>query len=309
MPIRPRALPPNGTIGLVSPASPLTKDKVDNFEEGIANLKKLGYRIVLGKFVYNNNYYLAGTDKQRAYDLMDMFGNPAIDAIICSRGGYGAERLMEHIDIDFIKNNPKIFVGYSNISFLLNTFYQYADIITFHGPMVMNFTSNKPCFNLECLHRTITNEIYSGIVPQPIPDKPYTLVPGKAIGRLIGGNLSTIMSTIGTEFEIDTHDKIFFIEEVDEESYKIDKALTTLKNSHKLDCCAGFIIGDFTDCKASYDRTFHEVISEFIEPLGKPAITGFKAGHGLYNITLPIGALIEIDSTLGLITVMESVVC
>jgi muramoyltetrapeptide carboxypeptidase len=309
MPLIPRSLPQYGTIGIVSPAGPLTKDNVASFEEGVANLRGLGYQIILGKFTYFNNCYFAGTDEQRACDLIDMFSNPDIDAIICSRGGYGAERILEYLDFDIIRQNPKIFVGYSNITFLLNIFYQYAGFITFHGPMVKDFNSNKPDFNLEYLVNIVSGKTDSGLMPQAISRKFNSLVAGISKGRLIGGNLTTLISTLGTKYEIDTHNKILFIEDIDEQAYRIDRMLTILKNSHKLECCAGFIIGDFTDCKDSYRRSFHDVISEFIEPLGKPAITGFKAGHGLYNITLPIGAMVEIDSSRGLVSILEPVVC
>lgn len=308
MPVIPKALPSQGTIGIVSPASPLTKQKIIDFDKGILKLQSLGYKVILGEHVYYSNYYLAGSDKERAYDLMNMFCNPDIDAIICSRGGYGCVRLIDYIDIEIIKKNPKIFAGYSDITFLLNLFFEFAELITFHSPMIMNLNPNKPDFNLECLIKTISDGIYPGIIQQP-ENCANTFIPGIAVSRLIGGNLSTIVSTIGSKYEINTQNKILFIEEVEEETYKIDKMLTILKNTNKLGCCTGFIIGDFVDCNYSYCKSCYDVIKEFIEPLGKPTIMNFRAGHGYYNTTLPIGALIKLDAGSCSITVLDPVIC
>ncbi len=308
MKLRPQALKPGNIIGVISPASPITKDNVDSFEEGLIRLKGLGYKILLGKHTYYNNGYLAGTDKQRAYDLMEMFNNKDVSAIICSRGGYGTERLINNIDLDVVVKNPKIFIGYSNITFLLNVFSQYADIITFHGPTVKDIGTDTEGYNVNFLINTITLQKNTYRISPSTCSKFISLVSGKCTGILMGGNLTTLISSIGTCYEVDTKGKILLLEDVNESAYRIDRMLTILKSSGKLDDCSGIIIGDFTNCENSYGRSVFDVLNDILVPLGKPAIYNVPAGHGHYNVTLPIGARIELDSISRTITVLESVV-
>lgn len=308
MKLRPQALNPGSIIGVISPASPITKDNIDSFEDGLIKLKRLGYKIILGKHTYYNYGYLAGTDKQRAYDLMEMFNNKDVSAIICSRGGYGTERLISNIDLDVVIKNPKIFIGYSNITFLLNVFSQYADIITFHGPMVKDIGTDITGYNVNFLIKTIALQKDTYRISPSTCSKFMSLVPGKCTGTLIGGNLTTFISSLGTRYEIDTTGKILLLEDVGESAYRIDRMLTILKNLGKLDDCSGIIIGDFVNCEESYGRSVFDVFNDILVPLGKPTIYNVPVGHGHYNVTMPIGAKIELDAISRTITVLEPVV-
>lgn len=308
MSIKPSALKKGGCIGIISPAGPITKEHLLDFEASLLKLKKLGYKIVLGRYAYNNCGYLAGTDNQRASDVVNMFRNKAIDAIFCSRGGYGSERIINYIDLELIKNNPKIFVGYSNITFLLNIFYQTCGFITFHGPMVKDFSHDDTNCNLNNMLATITSMKNLYEIHSINSSKHKNLISDKVRGILVGGNLCTLISTLGTNYEIDTKDKILFIEDIDESAYSVDRMLTQLKNAGKLDTCAGFIIGEFTKCEDSSGRTVNDVIRNILKPLAKPIIYNTQAGHGIFNVTLPIGAEIEMNPKNNMITVLESVV-
>lgn len=309
MPIKPKALQKGDSIGVISPAGPITKESISDFEFGLVKLKKLGFRVVLGRHTYFNYGYLAGKDTQRAYDLIDMFRNKDIKAIICSRGGYGTERLVDFLDLEVIKNNPKIFVGYSNISILLNLFFSHANLITFHGPMIKEFGPECLDFNINCLFDTISQvrEKYD-IVPVSF-NKSTSTSQQKASGKLVGGNLSTIIGLLGTRYEIDTKGNILFLEDIDEPAYSVDRMLTHLKNSGKLNECSGFIVGDFTNCDDSNEKGVYEVIRETLNRLGKPVLYNVRSGHGRYNTTLPIGANVEINCLPGIISVLEPVVC
>ncbi len=306
--VRPKALLPGGTIGVVSPAGPINLEGLSALERGMFRLKKLGYEVVPGHYVYSRKGYLAGTDRQRAYDLMRMFSDRRIDAVFCSRGGYGVERIIDYIDFDTIMTNPKIFVGYSNITLLLNLLSQKINMITFHGPMVKEFCTGDRGRNLGTLVKTISCPTdFQGILPITC-GKYRTLVPGICCGRLTGGNLSTIISSLGTGFEIDTDEKILFLEDVNEPAYVVDRMLTHLKNAGKFDRCLGIVLGEFTNCENSDGISVEETLRQNLLQLGRPLISGVSAGHGLYNTTLPIGALAELNAVSGTLTIIEPVV-
>ncbi len=306
--VKPKALQPGGTIGVISPAGPINVESLHSLEKGLYWLKKLGYEVVPGHYVYSRNGYLSGTDRQRAYDLMRMFSDKKIDAIFCSRGGYGAERIIDYIDLEVIINNPKIFVGYSNITILLNLLSRKTNMITFHGPMVKEFCSSDRGRNLGTLMKTVSCPTDFHEVLPIACGKYRTLVPGICCGKLTGGNLSTIISSLGTDFEIDTDGKILFLEDVNEPAYVVDRMLTHLKNARKFDRCLGIVLGEFSDCEDSDGISVEETLRQNLLQLGRPAISGVNAGHGLYNITLPIGALAELNAVNGRLTIVESVV-
>lgn len=302
---KPSALKPGDTIGIVSPASPIQEKHLETFQRGIDLLKESGYNILLGKHVFDNNGYLAGEDRDRAGDINEMFADSSVKAIICSRGGYGCERIIDYLDLSIIRSNPKIFIGYSNISYLLNIFVQHADLITFHGPMVINLSSNQ--YNIKNLLNTITLNRSVHILNK-IPCSSYYRTNSKASGIIIGGNLSTFIGSIGTKYEIDTSNRILFIEEINEEAYSIDRLLTHLNNSGKLKSCSGFILGDFTDCSDSNRISCFDVLSEVLFPLDKPAIYSFRSGHGTIKTTIPFGANAEIDAKNGFVKIVEDII-
>ena len=306
--IKPKALRPGDTIGIISPASPIEEKYKDSFEKGVNVLRKLGYNVKIGSQALKQNGYLAGSDEQRASDLMEMFVDKNVNAIICSRGGYGSERLLRYLDFETIAKNPKIFAGYSNISILLNIFSQYAGFITFHSPMIINFGDSSDEYNTKNLINTISLYQSKFILGKKAEGKGQSKYHYKASGQLFGGNLATIIGTIGTKYEIKTENSILFIEEVSEQTYSIDRMLTLLKNAGKLESCNGFILGDFTDCIDSSGKTVRDVINDIIIPLGKPVILSFRCGHGPVKATLPFGTTVEINTRTGIVTALEPVI-
>lgn len=294
------------TIGLISPASPEKPDVIKNAENF---LKQLGFNIKEGKHIFDKWGYLAGSDKDRAKDLEDMFLDRDVDMILCVRGGYGSMRALPYINFDIVRDNPKIFVGFSDITPLLNIMAQRFGLITFHGPMGSSNLSDEATFN------SFMNVLSEGYKPLTIKNPEgidsRTLIPGSADGILAGGNLGLLCDTLGTEYEPDTKGKILFIEEVQEEPYRIDRMLTQLLLAGKLQSCRGFILGQFTNCSLPhYERslTLGEIIEDRILVLNKPTLSNFMSGHSYPRLTLPIGAHIHLDCHTGTISTLEPVV-
>ncbi|MGL5150409.1 MAG: S66 peptidase family protein [Clostridium sp.] len=292
-------------IGVVAPASPHERkyitNKIDTFEH-------LGYNIIESKHLYDINGYLCGDDKDRANDLNSMFSNNDIDAIVCFRGGYGSIRMAEFLDLNLIKNNPKIFCGYSDITLLLNYISEACKFPTFHGPMVnsdFDDTITKGSF-LNLLKNNNSNYIYNlnnFIGCDQINTNNFS-------GKLVGGNLSIICSTIGTPYEINLDNNILLIEEINEAPYVIDRLLSQLIYSQKLSKCTGIILGHFTDCGLNdYSRSFSvdEVISNRLFPLNIPIIKNFPFGHDYPNLVLPIGTTINYDHTSKILKIISDI--
>jgi muramoyltetrapeptide carboxypeptidase len=295
------------TIGVIAPASP--EDQLI-IEEKLSVLKDLGFKIKEGKHLYARKGFLAGEDILRAEDIMSMFSDENVDAILCFRGGYGTMRLLPYLNLDIVKRNPKVFMGFSDITTLLNIFYKELGLITFHGPMVNS--DLKDCYTLESMLLTLME----GDHPYTICNPPHTPLVYRnfhlpIIGRVIGGNLTLLCSTLGTKYEINTEDKILFLEEVEEPPYKVDRMLTQLILSGKLQCCKAVLLGQFTDCTLPhYQRslTLEQVIEDRIFSLGLPTCTNFMSGHGSPKLTLPIGAKIALEPNNNSIRVLEKVV-
>lgn len=297
-------LNPGDTIGLISPSSPAKENEI---ELGIKFFKDKGFNVKVGKNIYNKIGYLAGSDLERAEDVMSMFLDSSVKMILCIRGGYGVIRTLPYLNFDIIKNNPKLFIGFSDITTYLNIFYNKCGFVTFHGPML---NSNFDDITINHLLYTLTNGYIPYTITNPSAFPTTTNFDSSVTGILVGGNLSTICSTLGTDYEIDTNNKILFLEEVNEEPYSIDKMFTQLLLCNKLNCCKGIILGQFTKCSLPhYERslTLSEVISDRILSLNKPTIMNFMSGHGYPKLTLPIGANIRMNST-GSIDVLNGVV-
>lgn len=293
------------TIGIISPAGPLPYDEIQN---GIAVIRNLGFNVKEGNHIYDKNGYLAGSDIHRAKDLMDMFPDDEVKMILCIRGGYGCMRLLPFINFDIIGNNPKIFAGFSDITVFLNAINKFCGFITFHSPMCNSDFSHEETL------KSFLCTIMEGASPYTIKNpKDYELVSfsnENAVGKLIGGNLSLICSLIGTPYEIEFENNILFIEEINESPYKIDRMLTQLILSGRLQKCAGIILGQFTKCTLPhYERSFtlDEVINDRVLSLNKPTLSNFMSGHGYPKLTLPIGAQIEMDCKNKIIKVLNPV--
>ena len=289
--MKPKRLEKGNTIGIIAPASPA--NSFNKVELTVKKLEELGFKIVLGDSCYKKHGFLSGEDEIRARDFNSFFGNKDIDAIFCLRGGYGSNRIADMVDYSLIKKNSKIFLGFSDITYLLNSIYKNSNLITFHGPMIAagDFLND---FNFDFLMRVLQGNI------QSIKLNLTPIVSGQAEGRVIGGNLSIIASMIGTKFEPKFDDNILIIEEVAEEPYKIDRLLYQLKFSNVFKRVKAVILGDFTDCEAKESDkslSLKEVLIGFFSNLNIPVYWGANLGHGEKRMTIPIGinAMIKDD--------------
>lgn len=305
---KPRALKFGDTIGLVAPASFASEDKIG---KSIETIEEMGFKIKIGKSIYEKHGYLSGKDEIRAKDINEMFKDPDVDGIICLRGGYGTPRILDLLDYNIIKENPKVFVGYSDITALHIVFNQICDLITFHGPMVSSdMIGNFQEFSKKSLFKSIMENEVIGLIGNPPGEEVIKINGGVVEGTIIGGNLSLIADTIGTAYEIDTKGKILLIEEVGEEPYSIDRMLNQLRLSGKLEDAIGIILGDFNDCdpKRHYENSLSlkQVIEDYMKPLNKPCIYNFQSGHCNPIITLPLGINTRLDGDKGEVYMLAS---
>jgi len=294
------------TIGLISPASP---ENFEAIQKGILFLKNQGFNIIEGNHLYDKWGYLAGTDKDRATDVMEMFENKKVDMILCIRGGYGSSRILPYLDYDVIKKNPKIFAGFSDITVFLNSFYEKCKLTTFHSPMGTSDLEDIETF--KSFMFTFMEGYKPYTIENPSEFATKCIVSGIACGNLIGGNLGLLCNSLGTPYEIDMKDKILFIEEVSEAPYRVDRILTQLLLAKKLQQCKGIILGQFKDCDLPhYERslTLEEVLRDRLYNLDIPMFSGLCSGHDYPKLTLPIGARVSMDAEAGVIHVMEAVV-
>lgn len=293
-------------IGIISPSSPPNQD---NLEKSFAFLEELGLKWKLGKNVRNVNGYLAGTDEERLQDLHDMFADPEIKGIICAGGGFGSARYTDKIDLQLMKENPKVFWGFSDITFLHTAMGLYSDIVTFHGPMLAS------CVGKESFHELSAKMFGQLFEPMELHyteeiSPLETIIGGVATAELVGGNLSLIASGIGTKFEIDTKDKLLFIEDVDEEPYRVDGMLNQLRMAGKLKDAAGIVVGDFSKAeskKQKESQTLAEVFEHYLGDLGKPVVSGFKIGHCEPHFAIPLGVEAKLDADQKTLTILPGV--
>ncbi|SKA86537.1 muramoyltetrapeptide carboxypeptidase [Caloramator quimbayensis] len=288
--IKPDRLKKGDKIGVVAPASPVfEKDKIDM---GVKMLKEQGFDVVLGDSCFKKYGFLAGNDYIRAKDINDFFKNDEIDAIICLRGGYGSIRILDMIDYETIKNNPKIFCGYSDITAFHLAIYKYTSLITFHGPMICDiaeFDEFTIKSFIDCLSGNINDKSYSlGILRGKDKD---------VEGRIFGGNLSLICSLIGTPYENNYENKILFIEDIGEEPYKVDRMLNHLRLRGVFENIKAIILGQFTDCSPKDEEkslSLNIVFEDFFSNIKVPVYYGLLAGHDKNKITIPLNTNIKI---------------
>lgn len=293
--IKPTRLRPGEVIGVVAPASPM---KPELLEQGVRYLEGLGYRVKLGKFVYRETGYLAGSDRERSRDLNAMFRDRQVRAIICVRGGYGTPRLLHLLDYDAIRNQPKIFVGYSDITALQLAIFRRTGLITFSGPMVAaDMGRGIDPFTEAQFWRMITEPVPYGDL-QPQQDRPFAAITtGRVRGRLLGGCLSLVATVAGTAFMPAVHKSIFFLEEIGEEIYRIDRYLVHLRELGVFAKIGGFVLGQVLDCEAKNGAPslrLEDLMQDFIRPLGVPALMNLEYGHAGRKHTMPIGASAEL---------------
>jgi muramoyltetrapeptide carboxypeptidase len=296
--IKPEKLKQGEVIGMISPSSPVSdRGKLD---AGVSYFEKMGYRVKVGKNVMKERGYLAGTDEERVEDIHNMFLNEDVKLIICLRGGYGASRLLDKIDYGIIKNNPKIFCGYSDITVLQNAFFHKTGLVTFAGPMAgVDFYKDISEFTAENFWKSVTSSEPIK-VNYPGKERLSSYRRGIAEGRLIGGNLSLFSSLIGTEYLPVAEDTILLLEEVGEAPYRIDRMLNQLRLSGYLGKINGMILASFTDCIETDPQrkslTLKEVLGDyFINNLNVPVVYNLNHGHVNNNLTIPIGVRVRIN--------------
>ncbi len=309
--LKPDRLKSGDVIGIISPAS--LPDDLSVIDRGIAYLEKLGYRVEIGKNVGKQEGYLAGTDSERLADLHDMFKNKNIKAIFTLRGGYGSTRLLDKIDYKLIQNNPKIFVGSSDINALQWAFFTKCGLITFSGPMVaVDFVDEIDPFTEELFWRMITSNKKIGKLQNPKGEKFYVLTKGKNQGKILGGNLTLLTSLLGTEYFPQLKDSILILEDINEAPYRIDRMLNQLRLAKVFNQIKGVILGDFINCfetdpdKKSF--TLNEVILYYFKKMRIPVIYNVRFGHIKEKITIPLGIKCIINSSNSTIELPESAV-
>jgi muramoyltetrapeptide carboxypeptidase len=319
--IKPERLNFGDTVGIVAPASP--PPDPTSIDRGIAGLENLGFKTKLGRNLRRRRGFLAGTDRERAGDLMEMFVEPKVKAILCLRGGYGTGRLLSRLDYRMIGRNPRIFVGFSDITALHCALLTQAGLISFNGPM-LNSTLAQPAtpeFTLHGFLRTLMHASAPGSICQGLTQKAVAVLRrGKASGPLLGGNLSLLCTTLGTPYQPPFKERILFLEDVDEVPFRFDRMLTHLMNAGVLQQVAGVAVGINANCverrrpddgttgKPEYRQTVEDVLKERLRPLGVPVVMGLPFGHISGIATLPFGVRATLDGNKGDLIITEPAV-
>ena len=313
--IKPPRLKEGDTIGLIAPGSYIDESEL---EDSISNLEDMGFKTYHTDNILERYGYLAGTDKNRIDDVNHMFENKEVAGIVCARGGYGCNRILPDLDYELIRTNPKVLVGYSDITSLLYGIYSQTGLITFHGPVgISTFNDYSVNYLEDMIMKDSTGLELVSADESPEKDNDaysiYTISNGKAEGELVGGNLSIIASLLGTPYDVDYKGKILYLEDIGEEPYRIDRMLTELLLAGKLGEVNGIALGVFVDCevkkrKPSFEEslTLKEVLIDRLAGLGVPVIYGLSFGHISSKFTLPFGTRAELDTYKQTITMLES---
>ena len=283
-PIRPPRLRPGDTIGVVAPAGPFERKL---FSQGLSTLEAMGFQIRVPKEIFEKTGYLAGDDAHRAQLVNRLFKDPAIHAIVCARGGFGSLRILPRLDFDAIRENPKIFMGFSDITALLTAITTLGGLVSFHGPVVTTLANA-----LKNTRDALSAAILSDAPLQVQSANGVVIRAGRAQGPVIGGNLTTLCHLLGTPFEARFKNHILLLEDRGEALYRIDRMLFQMKLAGCFEGIAGLVLGSFEGC-GSLDDVF-QVFEEHFKDIPVPILAGFDVGHGEQNLTIPIG----LDATL-----------
>jgi muramoyltetrapeptide carboxypeptidase len=322
--IKPIALRRGDAIGVVTPAGPVDRERM---ERALARVRGRGFRIKTYGDIFRSRGYLAGDDATRAAELMAAFADPEISTVWCARGGYGVVRILNRLDFEVIRRNPKVFIGFSDITLLHIAIQQRTGLITFHAPNLQDGfgkPDDMPAANEAALWRAVlaADEQPAGV---PNSDRSYAfdfsridnkvdlrpIAAGVATGRLLGGNLAVICGVMGTPFEIETAGRVLFLEDISERVYRIDRYLSQLRLAGKLAAVAGILLGDFSyeaGEKGDEPSDILALFKEYLGGLGVPVLAGFPAGHERFNLALPMGGLVKFDSDARQVTVLEDCV-
>ena len=309
--VKPKRLKKGDVIGIISPSS--SPEDLFRINKGVSYLESLGYKVKVGKNVGHYHGYLAGTDEERVNDLHNMFADKNVNAIICVRGGYGSPRLLDKIDFKIIAHNPKIFVGYSDITALQMAFLMKTGLLTFAGPMLaVDFYNSVSPYTEEMFWALVTSNKKFGRIKLPENEKTFTIVKGSAKGRMVGGNLATLASLIGSKYFPDMKNRLLLLEEVSEAPYRIDRMFNQLKLAGIFNTISGLILGAFIDCieldPEKKTLSLGEVVSDYVDKLKIPIVYNFTHGHLKDNVTVPMGANIKLNASRSIIEISESVV-
>ncbi len=303
--LRPHALREGDLVGLITPSAYVSDP--DRLALAEATVKYFGLRARIGKHVGERTGYLAGSVEERLEDLHAMFRDPEVKAVFAIRGGYGSAQLLDRIDYDLIARNPKIFLGFSDITAMHLAIGKRTGLVTFHGPVVL---SGFSAYTQSWFRKAMFSNEPLGVVTNP-PEanqlRPAhtlrTVRPGRARGPLVGGNLTLISTTMGTPFEIETRGRLVFIEDVGEEPYRMDRMLTQLRLAGKFDGVAGVIVGECHECtprefQPSFESTFSlgEIVDRILGKLNVPVLAGLTFGHTDDQVTLPEGVMATLDA-------------
>ena len=307
----PEPLKQGDKVFLVCTSSPIFEEDIEKCKKIV---KELGFEAVLGESLFGNiGGYMAGTPEIRIKDLHRAFADDEIKGVFCVKGGFSASQLLDKLDYELIKNNPKVFVGYSDVTNLNIVLNQKCNLGTFHGPMIksnmfcdFNDFTKKSFLNVLNRKKSEKWEFENPIDEKTGVEKEISLLykkdfeNKKITGELTGGNLSIIVTTLGTDYEIDTKGKIFFIEEIEEEISRIDRMMTHLKYAGKFEDCNAVLLGNFSECKNTYGENYElmDFLKDFFKDYEKPVIYGLESGHEKPDlVTMPLGAkcVVEIN--------------
>jgi muramoyltetrapeptide carboxypeptidase len=316
MPVKPARLNYGDTIGIIAPGSPPPDPK--SIDRSVAVLERLGFKTSLAPNVRKRRGFLAGSDRDRASDLMKMFADPKVKAVMCLRGGYGTARLLPLLDYHTIRANPKILVGYSDITSLQCAFLAKSNLVSFHGPMLDSDFARKnlPDFTLQSFLKTLMQPFAPGSIREGYNRKTNAILRrGRVSGPLIGGNLSLLCTTLGTPYQPSFKNRILFFEDLDEVPYRFDRMLTQLLNAGLLQQVRGIAIGINANCRdpkagnaREYRQSLEDVFRERLLPLKVPVVTGLPFGHIPLKATLPVGVRVTLDAEKGDLIIAEPAV-
>jgi len=288
----PKLLRAGDKVAILATSGPVDPERLS---KGLDIVKQMGLNPYVMESCYKKHDYLAGTDEIRLRDLHMAFAAPDVRGIFVARGGYGAARLLPFLDYKMIRHNPKVFLGYSDVTALHIALNQLCGFVTFHGPMVAVDFAGCLAARESLVDNIFENAVNNRLeVYVNIGGALTTIVPGCAVGMIIGGNLSLLAASIGTPYEIETKNRILFIEEINEDAYSIDRMLMQLKQARKLSDVAGILLGDFSP---QTREALHICINEIIIPENKPTLAGLSSGHISPNLTLPLGISVKLDTT------------
>lgn len=283
---RPVCLSEGDTIGIAAPAGPFDQQK---FNQGLEVIKGMGFKVLVPEGLDRKNHYLAGDDAHRAQIFNRLVRDESVKAILCARGGFGVIRILGQLDLDAIRTNPKIVMGFSDITILLLFLHQTCRLVTFHGPMVTTLADAD-----EKTKASLYKTLHSARRLKIVPREPLTLRSGVAKGPVIGGNLATLCHLVGTPYAPELKGCILVLEDVNEAPYKIDRMLIQMKLAGWFENLAGLVLGDFSD--SGQTDSIHPIFQSIFSDVNIPILSGFDIGHGKCNITLPIGLTATLDA-------------